>query len=353
MSKTSPQHVIVLSTSTLTRGGISSVVLQHQDMSFWSEHNCLLIETHIDESVGSKIQFYIKALYKYIKCINHAKLVHVHTSFIISVLRKAFFIEIARLFGVKVVVHLHFSDVKYLYRYKNIYSYLFVRANAIIVLSESWKREILNFGTSGKPVYTVYNSVKDSFKRSTVLRSKVVLYAGYLSERKGCIDLVNAFTVLSSQHPEWELHFAGDGHMDQVSAIVAQNGMSDRIKFLGWLNNTEKQKVFNNASLLVLPSYSEGFPMVILEAWSTGLPTITTPVGGLLDFVKDGFNSLLVEIGNVSSLSSAINELIIKPDTREMLSYNAFQTYQTNFKSDVVSKLIDDIYKATIEHDKA
>lgn len=73
--------------------------------------------------------------------------------------------------------------------------------------------------------------------------------------------------------------------------------------FLGWVSGEAKDNAFKEAMIFCLPSYAEGFPMSVLDAWSYGLPVITTPVGGIPDVAQDGVNMLLFNPGDIDMLA--------------------------------------------------
>lgn len=79
---------------------------------------------------------------------------------------------------------------------------------------------------------------------------------------------------------------------------------------MGWVDGMEKEKVFKESTIFCLPSYAEGFPMAILDAWSYELPVITTPVGGIPDIAIDGDNMLLFTPGNIRQLAEKMKNMI-------------------------------------------
>ncbi|MEL7227669.1 MAG: glycosyltransferase family 4 protein, partial [Cyanobacteria bacterium J06576_12] len=93
-------------------------------------------------------------------------------------------------------------------------------------------------------------------------------------------------------------------------ALSAELGVAERVKFLGWINPAERNQLLQRANAFVLPSYNEGLPMAMLEAMAWALPTISTPVGGIPEFLDDGETGYLVEPGDVEKLAYSMERLI-------------------------------------------
>ena len=97
-----------------------------------------------------------------------------------------------------------------------------------------------------------------------------------------------------------------------------ESGSDGEIEILGWVDRRTVRKKLQAADALVLPSYSEGLPMSLLEAMGSGLAVLTTPVGGIPEIVKNNENGLLVEPGNVPELQHALERLTDKALRRSL-----------------------------------
>lgn len=151
-------RVLVIATSRRTRGGITSVIKAHETGKQWTEYHCRWIETHIDKSIGWKLLYVVKAFFTYVFLLPQYDIVHIHLSEPPSAVRKVVFFVLAKVLRKKTIVHFHaFSvDTTINSKYRNVYKYLFGKADCVIVLSRYWFEE-LNKAFSLDNVKVIYN----------------------------------------------------------------------------------------------------------------------------------------------------------------------------------------------------
>jgi glycosyltransferase involved in cell wall biosynthesis len=129
-----------------------------------------------------------------------------------------------------------------------------------------------------------------------------------LIPRKGIEDLLRA--LAGNIKVEFELTVAGEGPIDaELKGLAATLGISDRVKFVGYKSPEELSQCYVDADAFVLPTRSDAFANVILEAMAAALPVIATNVGGVAEAVVDGETGLLVEPRQPDQLASAIGVL--------------------------------------------
>jgi glycosyltransferase involved in cell wall biosynthesis len=145
---------------------------------------------------------------------------------------------------------------------------------------------------------------------TTTTRGHRILYLAHLIQRKGYPLLIQAFANLASRYPDCRLIFAGSAEVDVARRLCAENGIEDRVDFLGWIKDPQRSRELQQATIFVLPSYQEGLPMGVLEAMAYGLAVVTTPVGGIGDVIQHGVNGLLVPPGDASELTAALADLM-------------------------------------------
>ncbi|PCH98462.1 MAG: hypothetical protein COB85_01480 [Bacteroidetes bacterium] len=126
-----------------------------------------------------------------------------------------------------------------------------------------------------------------------------IVFVGRLVTQKDPAILLKAVRQLAMRTLKYELNIYGDGPLrKELQTMCVNYGISDCVKFHGKIEEDEMPEVYENASLLVAPSRSEGMSISILEALATGLYVLTTPVSGNNELIVDGENGELLEIGN-------------------------------------------------------
>lgn len=338
-----------MATSRKTRGGVTAVVRAHERCPFWAEYDVRWIETHIDRGMGMKLLYAAKGLLAFLACFRRYDLVHIHTSELPSVCRKYLFFKIAKWAGKKVVVHLHIVDQLDDKGSNPLYRGLFRGADAIIVLSESTRGELESlFGVQGK-VYTIQNPCPEIAASPYTDEGREILYAGMLNRNKGYADLIRAFARVAARYPDWKLTIAGEGELREARRLVADLGLTGRVSFPGWVRGEEKDRLFRRASVFCLPSYAEGFPMAVLDAWAYALPVVSTPVGGLRDRLVDGENVLFFTPGDVAGLADRLERLLSDGACRARLSEASLGLAGESVGLECVNKRITSLYEALLQ----
>lgn len=348
------KRAAVIATSRDTRGGISSVLRMHESMPYWKKWQCSWIETHIDGAIWKKLFMAFTGFVKFISSLSKVHIYHIHLSEPVSAFRKLPYVYIASLLNKRVVVHFHSFSVETTVqgKYRYIYRYIFSSADAVIVLSEFWRDKLTEFLGSGAEdkIHVVYNpcvpnslSIDENNSRSDP-SSRYILYAGTLNARKGYADLIVAFSNISRFFPDLKLKFLGNGDIEIALDLVKKLGIKDKVDFLGWKVGAEKDAVFNSATVFCLPSYAEGLPMAVLDAWSFSLPVICTPVGGLVDFIEDGENCMVFDPGDVEGLTLKLKEVLSDENLKIRLSEAGVVLSKDVFSTTEISNRIDRLY---------
>jgi colanic acid/amylovoran biosynthesis glycosyltransferase len=137
---------------------------------------------------------------------------------------------------------------------------------------------------------------------------------GRLSEPKGQLLLVEAAHRLAAQGIEFELVLAGDGELRaEIEASIRRYKLQGRVCITGWISGDEVREQILAARALVLPSFAEGLPIVIMEAMALKRPVISTFVGGIPELVRSGEHGWLVPAGDVEALADVIRTCLETP----------------------------------------
>jgi glycosyltransferase involved in cell wall biosynthesis len=148
------------------------------------------------------------------------------------------------------------------------------------------------------------------------VESKVVVAAGRLVPRKGFRRLVRAFAPVARRHPDWQLHIYGNGEQKpQIENLIRRLDLDSQVQLRGYSRNLPD--VLANASVFAMTSLSEGFPMVLIEAMSTGTPLIAFDCPrGPGETIRHGSNGLLIPEGPVRPFTDGLETLVQDAELR-------------------------------------
>lgn len=133
---------------------------------------------------------------------------------------------------------------------------------------------------------------------------------GRFAEQKGQMVLIEAMAELRQTHPQAHLSLVGDGEMrPALEAAIAARGLEQAITLTGWLSEAGVRAEIAVAHGLVMPSFAEGLPMVVMEAMASARPVIATYIAGIPELVQPGRTGWLVPAGDVPALVGALREL--------------------------------------------
>ena len=173
-----------------------------------------------------------------------------------------------------------------------------------------YRRELPGLARGGTRVEVIRNALPWPVAAAPApLDSRVVVAAGRLAPEKGFGRLVDAFAPVARAHPTWQLHVYGEGPArERLEARVRRHGLEDRVLLPGYVDDLAG--ALAGASVYALSSRSEGFPMVLIEAMSAGVPVVSFDCPrGPAEIVDHGANGLLVEDGDVAGLGAALARL--------------------------------------------
>ncbi|MDP7494709.1 MAG: glycosyltransferase family 4 protein [Candidatus Undinarchaeales archaeon] len=132
-----------------------------------------------------------------------------------------------------------------------------------------------------------------------------------LIPRNGLEVLIESIALLTAEGIDVRVTLAGDGPLEHELKTLAQElGVSDVVEFIGTIPHNEVPKLLARSDIFVRPSIAEGFGVSFIEAMAVGVPVVTCPSGGIIDFVKNRRTGMLVPAGDPPRLRDAILELV-------------------------------------------
>lgn len=242
-------------------------------------------------------------------------------------------VEVGNEKGIKTYVTAHGSDMFEVYKkqavMRSTIKNVLKNADVVLAVSNALRHEIIATGVSGISNKTriCWNSVdinrfspnnENSFKEEYRLTDKpIVLFVGNLIKRKNVESLLESKKISNS---DYYLVIVGDGPLfKKLTKKVEEENIRDVI-FTGSRNDVET--IIPSCDVLVLPSFSESFGLVLIEALACGKPVIGSNVGGITEIINDDVG-LLVNPNKISSVASAIDRVINDDELRNFLSSNA------------------------------
>jgi glycosyltransferase involved in cell wall biosynthesis len=249
----------------------------------------------------------------------HPHIIHIHTSYSIAWLKDTLFVVMGKVYGCHVVLHMHSGLFDEFYckscRFLRGYTDRVIKlCDAVIAVSAEFGRRLASI-IPEKQVHILRNCIAvekivphlldDSANGATAL------FLGTVGPSKGTFDLLEAMGSLKSRGCcSLRLLVAGHeerkGDLTRARIRLQELDLEETCQLLGMVVGARKMQLFSKASLFVLPSYYEGLPMSVLEAMAAGLAVVATPVGGIPEVVRDGYNGFLVKPGDVGALAGKL-----------------------------------------------
>ena len=138
-----------------------------------------------------------------------------------------------------------------------------------------------------------------------------LLYVGRLAAAKGLPILLQSIAVLKTSHPDLSLVVVGDGgERSELEAMVDCLEIAQHVEFVGYKSRAEVRDYLQQSDVLVLPSFAEGVPVVLMEAMAAGVPVVSTRIAGISELVEEGVSGFLVPPGDAATLGERISRLL-------------------------------------------
>ena len=262
------------------------------------------------------------------------------------------FILLARLARTNMLVHMHGTDWDEFYTrrsaFRRLYTWIGFRiAPRMVVLYSLWAENIRKLCPTAD-VLVIRNLIHDQdlpqpaevqqLKEKLGLTDEhfVVLTIGYLGWRKGSFVILNAVPQVASQDPSVRFVLVGSeefpGQMAQLTQQADKENLAAWVTFTGEVERSKANLFYSLADVYLLPSFIEGMPITIIEALRSGLPVISTRVGGIPDMIEDRVSGLLLNPGAPEEIAEAVLLLRRDPELRKKLAEGARRTFDDKFE---------------------
>lgn len=191
------------------------------------------------------------------------------------------------------------------------------RSKFTVAISEYGRSQIQRWiapGNWGK-IQVVRCGVRSNFTDDAIrmVSERRLICVGRLSMEKGHLVLIEAIARMKDA-PPFEVVIVGDGPMRHaIEAKAAVLGVQDRVTMTGWMSSENVHNEIARSCAMILPSFAEGLPVVLMEAFAVGRPVIATAIAGIPELVEPGISGWLVPAGSVDALATAMHELLSTP----------------------------------------
>lgn len=274
-------------------------------------------------------------------------ILHISSSASLSLVKDLWMIKVACRRKVKTIVHFHFGRIPQLLVSKGWEYHLLKRvikkADMVVVMDETSYKALNSRGV--KNVSLIPNPLSALVVRTAehigdIKREpRTITFVGHVVQNKGVFELVEACRGIDNV----ELRIVGHATLEIQSALERTAKIKGLVKFLGTLPLDEVIKEMKTCGVFALPTYSEGFPNVIIESMACGCPIITTPVGAIpemLNIFGEVPCGVCVEPRNVEQLRQAICHMLDNPDQAKAYGERAKERVHKEYSMNVVWKYL-------------
>ncbi|PVX27207.1 MAG: hypothetical protein CW716_03500 [Candidatus Bathyarchaeum sp.] len=234
------------------------------------------------------------------------------------------------------------------------------RSDALIAVSKYTVNELTDlYGISKNKVHVIYNGVdierfkprpnKTELKKEFGLdpQKKVVLFVGRLYHRKGLETLLQSVPPVLKEFSDVKFVISGTGFKqkeENLKNLAKELNIEDHVEFLGYVPDDKLPLLYSASDIFVLPAIYENFPFAILEAQSTGIPVISTKVGGIAEFLVDNENGFVISPGDPEQLTAKVLALLKNPDRAKEMGARGRQLIEEQLDWRLITQQVIDLY---------
>jgi glycosyltransferase involved in cell wall biosynthesis len=234
------------------------------------------------------------------------------------------------------------------------------RSNKLIAVSDFTRRELLQYYKVKEDKIRVIRNGVDTHKfqpASDKRKAKealgfnpddiAVLSVGRLYARKGLFTLIESMPAVVRRFPRAKFIISGKGQSDEMKKLVSHAtrlGMKDNIIFTGYFPDSKLPKLYQAADVFAFSTFYENLPFAVLEALSTGLPVVTTNVGGIPEMIESGRNGFLVQPFNAKELADRVLYYLEHPTEASEMALLARKTILERFDWRLIVKKVLKVY---------
>ncbi len=222
----------------------------------------------------------------------------------------------------------------------------------IITVSCATRSRLEAAGIPVEKIEVVYNAIDLEHESPPQPKPKsdttVIGMLGRLSHEKGTHVLLEAIAMIKDRAPKFRVEIYGYGpDEERLTKMATELNLSEQVQFKGFRDDPEN--VYPTLDFLVLPSLSEGHPVVILEAWKQGVPVVATRAGGIPEVIDDGVSGLLTDIDDPQGLADIILKGLENPEMMRAFGKRGFELVKTKYNYQNQAERLAEIYRDVLK----
>lgn len=283
-------------------------------------------------------------------------------------------LSICKLFKIKTIIHLRGGHFKLNFQTFNSFVkkiiQFSIKSVSMVIVQANCLRDQFQGLVKKEKVQVLYNAINITEYSNDNLKNynpHQILFMGHMTKAKGYCDIIRTIPIVAERFPEIKFIFAGTLRKSERGVFFNQlTGNSIRYEDPFEMHNSilsgkynknyvnlnlvygnDKIDLLKNTNIFILPSYSEGFSLSILEAMCMGKPVVCTPVGAHKEVIQNKINGLIIEPGNIKQLAESIILLLEDVDLRNHIAQTNYNFVRNTFSIDIIAhqmkKLINSV----------
>lgn len=271
---------------------------------------------------------------------NKPDVIHITTSGQLAIIRDIILLLTAKRKKVSSVYHIRFGRIKEISDKNSIewrmISKAMLLASEVIAIDKTTYEAVRGKLPSVKLSYIPNPIDVSNLPEPKRNNNNTILFLGWVVKTKGIEELLAAWKHVRQEHEDWKLMIVGPCN-EKYLTYLKTNYSLEGVEFTGEKDHESAIELLNNSGVFILPSYTEGFPNVVLEAMALAKPIIASRVGAIPDMLSEDCG-LLINERNTSDVEGALKELIADTEMRSSIGENAYKKLLEKY---TVEKIFD------------
>ncbi len=307
--KKGKSKVLMIGPARSVHGGVSAVVNNLYEAGLSRQVQLKYIATMVDGSKARKLLQAGIAYIGFLAALPFYQILHVNMAADASCFRKKIFIDTAGFFKKKILIHEHGGDFEGFY---------FKRC------SEK-QRASIKKSMDKEKIHVLQNRILIPEKEKKDYNSRKILFLGRLCREKGIGELLEAVPVIQKQIPDVKFILGGLWETGNEELKKKAESLSDVVELPGWVSSEERERLMEECSIFVLPTWFEGQPVSLLEAMAAGMCVVAAKVGGIPQIMGEekGQTGILLPPKDAKALADTLTWLLNEEETRKRLGEQA------------------------------